>query len=262
MAVHPRVQFAAISPFLAQKMQYQAGVPIPAARGFGFHVMEQGMTYLPRRLDEVLIWKNSRECEDNQEAFDILLAEANFRMSAKATQQKQLRFHHLRQLRDEGDASYKSIGSFRSVVFVAYEVLLMTFYELYHIAIPLFLPTLELSSFFMYRGPVTFPHCSLTLDTGSSTEDPLASSWPYSPFERERVSDRLAWLQAYTDWYSFPHLQYFASIVGLLEALYTADLQAISAAMRLETEGALAEAAVFWRSAFTKVLASSAATAA
>eukprot|EP00913_Durusdinium_trenchii_P028922 g27117.t1 len=59
MAHNPLVQFAAISPFLAEKMRYQSGAPIPAVRGFGFHVIQQGGTYLPRRWSEVLLWKGS-----------------------------------------------------------------------------------------------------------------------------------------------------------------------------------------------------------
>ena len=59
-AQEPRVQFAAIAPFLAEKMRFQSGmglakrrcreyslrctpgqgVDIPASRGFGFHVIE------------------------------------------------------------------------------------------------------------------------------------------------------------------------------------------------------------------------------
>ncbi|CAE7301034.1 unnamed protein product [Symbiodinium pilosum] len=162
MATDPRVQFAAIAPFLAEKMRYQSGVDIPASRGFGFHIIQQGGTYFPRRWDEVLLWKGSSECDDNQEPFN----DAIHAVSKSAAQGGNiiLRFLHLHALRqsDEG-ASYSSITSFRAVVFVPYEVLLMTFYELYHAAIPLFIPAKELGVFFMYRGPVTYPHCDFVM---------------------------------------------------------------------------------------------------
>merc|ERR1712194_32790 len=135
---------------------------------------------------------------------------------------------------------------------------LMTFYELYHVAIPLFLPSLELSSFFMYRGPVTYPHCDLALNAEEKDESRLRGQQrpqaPYSPFQRHSVTDRVAWLQAYTDWYRFPHIQYSSSVVELVHGLRSADLQSISAAMRRETEHVLPEAATFWSDVFAKVL--------
>lgn len=265
MAEHPLVQFAAISPFLAEKMRYQTGAAIPSTRGFGFHVIARGVTYLPRRVDDVLLWKNSNECNDNQAEFDALLADMAGRSSGSGSSAPltPLRFHHLRKLRELGESSYASIASFRAVVFMPYEVLLMTFYELYHVAIPLFLPDASLSAFLMYRGPVTYPHCDMVLEEQDDPESlPSAvrdwSTWrrraPYSPFVRSSANDRLAWLEAYTDWYRFPHLQRFSGLAELVAGLRGVDLQAVSANMRLNTEGALVAAAVFWRRAFAKVL--------
>lgn len=295
MAQHSRVQLTAIAPFLAEKMRYQTGVDIPAVRGFGFHVMARNVTYLPTRLHEVLVWKNSDHCEDNQDAFDALLADLARKVASAGGSTGEthslpaLRFHHLRRLRRENGAPYSVIASFRAVVFMPYEVLLMTFYELYHVAIPLFLPALELGCFFMYRGPVTYPHCDLVLDEraeGAGPGDPRRAGGavakergaaargqaggapgtelpgqrpraPYSPFARARATDRLAWLEAYTDWYRFPHLQRFSSLAELVTGLHSADLQAVSAAMRQETESALVGAADFWGRAFAKVLGDS-----
>jgi len=254
MAQHPRIQFAAISPFLAEKMRYQSHTDIPAARGFGFHLLAQGATYLPTRMNQVLLWKNSHECMDNQMDFDKLLVS----LANGAAQEPDgvfLQFRHLRDLRVSGEASYSSILSFRAVVFTPYEILLMTFYELYHVAIPLFVPRIELGAFFAYRGPVTYPHCDMVLQREIvEGHDGSRTSAPYSPFVRDRATDRLAWLEAYSDWYRFPHLQRFSSLVELLTGLIRLDVQAVSAAMRQETEGALVEAAAFWRSAFVKVL--------
>jgi len=231
--------------------------------------MSLGVTYFPRRTHEVLVWKNSLECLDNQDSLDELLADlsrqaASSRESAGDLQggfQPLLVFRHLRALRADNDASYATLASFRAVLFVPYEVLLMTFYELYHLSVPMFLPALEIGCFLYYRGPVTYPHCPMTLggDTGMEPA-PLAAAGstrpaaPYSPFNRDSVTDRLAWLEAYTDWYRFPHIQHFSSFSGLLTALYDADLQAISAGMRQESEKALVGAAKFWDGAFRKVL--------
>merc|ERR1712241_119272 len=120
MAQHPRVQFAAIAPFLAEKMRFQTGAHVPAARGFGFHILAQGVTYLPNRIDEVLLWKNSLECNDNQAVFDKVLMDLASRAAA-AEASHALSFHHLRALRAAGDASYESIASFRAVIFMPYE---------------------------------------------------------------------------------------------------------------------------------------------
>jgi len=272
MATHPRVQFAAIAPFLAEKMRYQAGADIPAVRGFGFHVLDQGAAYFPRRLYEVLLWKNSAECDDNQADFDVLLRRAIERFASRGDQEasrgeggatpQPLHFVHLRALRSLGDSSYTTISSFRAVVFVPYEVLLMTFYELYHVAIPLFLPTAEFASFFYYRGPVTYPHCSMELrhgegeglSSGAPLGDGTRSRAPYSPFTRDRIADRSVWLEAYTDWFRFPHLQRFSSLTGLVHDLLHSDLQIVSALMRRESEAALVASASYWRMAFAKVL--------
>eukprot|EP00439_Symbiodinium_sp_Y106_P033169 s4499_g3.t5 len=206
-----RVQFAAIAPFLAEKMRFQSGVDIPASRGFGFHVIEQGGSYFPRRWDEVLLWKGSSECADNEEAFNDAISAVSKSVSEGSSSDVLLRFMHLRELRESVErASYSSITSFRAVVFVPYEVLLMTFYELYHAAIPLFIPEKEIGVFFMYRGPVTFPHCDLVLSKTDETGQVHSTTRqmpPYSPFNRQNVEARLSWLEAYTDWYRWPHNQ-------------------------------------------------------
>eukprot|EP00928_Gymnodinium_smaydae_P033284 TRINITY_DN23882_c0_g1_i1.p1 TRINITY_DN23882_c0_g1~~TRINITY_DN23882_c0_g1_i1.p1 ORF type:complete len:658 (-),score=108.09 TRINITY_DN23882_c0_g1_i1:218-2191(-) len=262
MARHPRVQFAAIAPFLAEKIRYQTGVDVPAARGYGFHVVSQGVTYYPSRPREVLVWKNSNECDGNRAAFDDLLATllADAAGSAGAGEAA-LRFRHLQELREAGDSSYATLMTFRSVVFMPYEVLVMTFYEFYHVGIPLFIPTAEFAAFFMYRGPVTYPHCNRVLrDLEDPTEEELLlesggrSRPPYSPFERNRLTERLAWLEAYTDWYRFPHLQRYATLPELALGLYALNPQAVSAGMRQDTERSLAASSQFWRQAFAKVL--------
>eukprot|EP00747_Dinoflagellata_sp_TGD_P023289 gnl/TRDRNA2_/TRDRNA2_129702_c0_seq2.p1 gnl/TRDRNA2_/TRDRNA2_129702_c0~~gnl/TRDRNA2_/TRDRNA2_129702_c0_seq2.p1 ORF type:complete len:584 (-),score=83.78 gnl/TRDRNA2_/TRDRNA2_129702_c0_seq2:57-1745(-) len=283
MASHPRVQFAAISPFISEKMRYQARVDIPATRGYGFHVTEPGVTYLPTRSREALVWKNSNECEDNRATFDGLL-QTLAEQAAASSGVEPLRFPHLRDLREMDDASYATIASFRAIVFVPYEVLLMSFYELYHVGIPLFVPRPELAVFFAYRGPVTYPHCDLvlreedvhatesmgldhvpysngqandemrTLRARQRHERPRA---PYSPFNRDQATVRLAWLQAYSDWYRFPHIQLYSALPELIQSLDTVNLQAVSAGMRHETERSLRGSAAFWKRAFAKVLGES-----
>ncbi|CAE7378370.1 unnamed protein product [Symbiodinium natans] len=259
MAQDPLVQFAAIAPFLAEKMRYQSGVDIPASRGFGFHVIEQGGSYFPRRWDEVLLWKGSSECDDNKEAFNVAISEVSKSVSQGSGSDIILRFMHLQSLRESAEgASYSSITSFRAVVFVPYEVLLMTFYELYHAAIPLFIPEKELGVFFMYRGPVTYPHCDLVVSNMDVETGQMMSSTreihPYSPFDRSNVTARLSWLEAYTDWYRWPHNQQYSSVADLVWKLYETNLQAVSAAMRSETALAMAGASAFWEAAFDKVL--------
>lgn len=259
MAKNPLVQFAAIAPFLAEKMRYQSGAEIPAVRGFGFHVIEQGGTYMPRRWSEVLVWKGSSECEDNKEAFSELIASVS---KAAEGPEGTLQFVHLHALRKADGATYSSIASFRAVVFVPYEVLLMTFYELYHVAIPLFIPVKELAAFFMYRGPVTFPHCNMVRHSepdkdagyGLHHGEEKQPEYPYSPFDRANVTARLAWIEAYTDWYLWPHIVQYSSVANLVQKLHSTDFQAVSAAMRSETEKAASSASLFWRAAFEKVL--------
>lgn len=261
MAQDPRVQFAAIAPFLAEKMRFQSGVDIPASRGFGFHVIEQGGSYFPRRWDEVLLWKGSSECADNEEAFNDAISAVSKSVSQGSGSDVLLRFMHLRELRESVEgASYSSITSFRAVVFVPYEVLLMTFYELYHAAIPIFIPEKEIGVFFMYRGPVTFPHCDLVLSKTDETGEMHSTTRqmpPYSPFNRQNVEARLSWLEAYTDWYQWPHNQQYSSVADLVWKLYETDLQAVSAAMHSETARAMVGASAFWKAAFEKVLAAS-----
>eukprot|EP00927_Polykrikos_kofoidii_P038668 TRINITY_DN33082_c0_g1_i1.p1 TRINITY_DN33082_c0_g1~~TRINITY_DN33082_c0_g1_i1.p1 ORF type:complete len:634 (+),score=69.05 TRINITY_DN33082_c0_g1_i1:704-2605(+) len=441
MALHPLVQFTAISPFLAEKMRYQTRVDIPAVRGFGFHILERGVTYMPLRLTEVLVWKNSYECETNDRPFYALLESLSADFAAgyqPAGALPPLHFQQLRDLRDSGESSYAKLANFRALVMIPYEVLTMTFYEFYHLAMPLFIPHVNLGAFFGYRGPVTFPHCDMiaeeeeeqeadvlngsrfflvasdgrcmpVLDTTprvvrwvgapgvdltascevdgradrtivapamwkaecaytsetarlgglghargcrlqqqirrnesridevnvylryhggakfSLTEHRLASLYaadgdvfllgdgqsdtreerrylsedgstdsregkpgalvilsvddvhqdedlsvlahsrllgpsrqrpraPYSPFDRDSVTSRMAWLESYSDWARFPHIQRFVSLTSLIRDLYGTNLQQVSANMRHETEGSLVDAAAFWRLALWKVL--------
>lgn len=201
------------------------------------------------------------ECADNEEAFNDAISAVSKSVSQGSGSDVLLRFMHLRELRESVEgASYSSITSFRAVVFVPYEVLLMTFYELYHAAIPIFIPEKEIGVFFMYRGPVTFPHCDLVLSKTDETGEMHSTTRqmpPYSPFNRQNVEARLSWLEAYTDWYQWPHNQQYSSVADLVWKLYETDLQAVSAAMHSETARAMVGASAFWKAAFEKVLAAS-----
>merc|ERR1712110_682693 len=100
----------------------------------------------------VLLWKTSSECVDNSEDFIVMMETfcALYAEHLSAPPIKIVRLHELRA--QPSGASYEEITSRRAVAMFPYDVTVLSFYELYHANVPIFLPAPNLAVRYAFRG--------------------------------------------------------------------------------------------------------------
>merc|ERR1711971_441444 len=97
-------------------------------------------------MPNVLIWKGSSECCDNLDQLSILIA------NIFTSVQLDMGLVHLKDLRARNEASYPNIARHWAVIMWPYENFQMSFFELFHAAVPMFLPDQFLLGAYAYRG--------------------------------------------------------------------------------------------------------------
>ena len=118
---------------LSEQVFYQTGIRVPVVRAHGLYT---GVSYTPIRLNEILMWRAPLYIYD-----PLSCAFENF---FELTQNYPFRFHQM----GEGiSMKYSDIVLFKAVLLIPWDHALMTFYELYSMGIPLFMP----NSNWMYR---------------------------------------------------------------------------------------------------------------
>jgi len=257
---HPRAVFVAQNAFLAEKVHYSTGVTLPAVRPVGAHIRWK---YTPRRERDVLVWKTSSWCVDNaDELLGVLKAlTAICADQLGGSAELHLQFQLLRSLvPNNGEGancaaaasswpSYADVASFRAVLMFPYDLTVISFYELYHMHIPTFLPGPELATQYVWRGAdVLWFNCSSHVAAGHV---PWHAVPPGSMWDSPMVLTQ--WLR-FADWYRWPAVQTFESFQELVHGLLTVDLRSVSEEMRLFDEESLVRVANFWGHAFRAVL--------
>jgi hypothetical protein len=234
----PNVFFVTYSLFFSEKTHAQTGVRIPAARTLGAHIAE---VYMPTRLRDVLVWKYSSECCDNRGALDAVF-------DALVGLAPGLTFHHLRDLREHGHASYAELLRYRATVFFPYDPALLTFQEFYAKNMPVFAPTMDLGLYFGFRGPANYAWGCTEVLAG---HDVLHSE---SPFDvHSSWTARRFWLQFF-DHYQFEHVVLFSNVTDLLVKLSVLDMAAVSARMDAVNKKDLLLTASFYASRLLDLL--------
>mmetsp|Transcript_100977 Transcript_100977/g.159671 ORF Transcript_100977/g.159671 Transcript_100977/m.159671 type:complete len:197 (+) Transcript_100977:1-591(+) len=177
--------------------------------------------------------------------------------------EERLNFVHLRELRRRGEADYGTIASFRAVLLFAYDVTLFSFFDLYHAAIPIFVPHIMLSPRYLWRGAVTYPR-----GTAAHVRTGWDDNWlilrdimqlpqvsPDLDIRRTpwQARARLFWAQ-FAEPYYYPSVLYFISLADFVEKLQSTNLEVISAEMRKFSRTILEEAGRYWRTVLPRVL--------
>ena len=147
MARLPNVKLFTNSAFISIKTFAMTGVVTSNLPVFG---LGTDMVWNPQR-QEVLVWKSSHHCCDNIERFWGRVA------SAAESAQLQYDIQHLRLLREKGEAGYDQLSTYQAVVMFQYDVVLFSFFELYHAAMPIFAPDIYSSSHYVWRGAINAP---------------------------------------------------------------------------------------------------------
>ncbi|CAF1288151.1 unnamed protein product [Adineta steineri] len=130
---------------------------------------------------------------------------------------------------------YSDIASHPGIIYIPYQVSLMSLFEQYRMNIPLFFPSIDLLTEWHYTYHVidqrtwdtVYKHPSNT----SIIPGVLASDIPDPNNEFDRKAIRY-WLQ-FSDFYQWPHITYFNSIDDLTMKLTSTNLTEISRNMKI-----------------------------
>ncbi|CAD7964798.1 unnamed protein product [Amoebophrya sp. A120] len=190
--------------------------------------------------------------------------------------------------------SFEEFSEFRSVVLFPYDMDLITFYEFYHLNIPLFLPN-HLSKYmfsqdhnsYNFRDPELlretpprrlklWPYSGRgTMETGTASEDDarhdedrvpadeIFLQQNLSPFEEDNV-DAVFEILKFTDYFRYPGVQYFINLPDLLHKLVLpefnsiASLQKISNVMKRFNLKSLQQSVTRWERVLETVIGSEA----
>ncbi|XP_052788969.1 uncharacterized protein LOC128223697 isoform X2 [Mya arenaria] len=127
----------------------------------------------------------------------------------------------------------------RAIIYIPYSVMSYKLTDFYSINIPLFMPS---PKFLRSRGGIggdrtstTPPYCNVDKDLPWKVSKHPTSHHSYNPnaeFNQDSEAE-MYWLQ-FSDFYDWPHIQYFDSFDDLDTKLQTVDYSAVSALMRKE----------------------------
>jgi hypothetical protein len=144
------------------------------------------------------------------------------------------------------DRRFATFARLRAAVLWPYDMDLVSFYELYAMGSPLWMPrNLEKYVFQQHHRKYDY----IMPGRGNIT------LWPHerSPFA-ENSLETVRGVLAFVDYFRFPHVQYFDTTIELLIALLETDLVGISAAMRAYNDLTLVEVVNFWTEAARKCI--------
>ena len=146
-----------------------------------------------------------------------------------------------------GGYEYTQLASHPAVIVVPYTKSTMTFFELYRMGIPIFVPSLALLVRWEQQR-----HIMSERVYWKQTPSPLLK--PSTP-DPNSLQDRAAlehWLRL-CDYYVYPHVQYFESADDLAAKLASADFAAIAAKMRRHSDEMQPIMRAKWRSVMRKL---------
>ncbi|CAF1526631.1 unnamed protein product [Adineta ricciae] len=130
---------------------------------------------------------------------------------------------------------YSDIAGHPGMIYVPYQVSLMSLFEQYRMNIPLFFPSIDLLTEWHYIYRVidqrTWDDVNSQPSNASIVPGVLGVEIPDPNNEFDRKAIRY-WLQ-FSDFYQWPHITYFNSTDDLVEKLMHADLNEISRSMKI-----------------------------
>mmetsp|Transcript_58675 Transcript_58675/g.165569 ORF Transcript_58675/g.165569 Transcript_58675/m.165569 type:complete len:193 (-) Transcript_58675:86-664(-) len=160
------------------------------------------------------------------------------------------------------DGASEVLATYEASVIFPYDVSQMRLYELYALAVPVFLPARQQLPSYIYRGMTTIddfnhtlPGARLAFGMGGAASGPgtRAPHFQYDPFDRNNWNAAAAWAEL-THWAALPHLVYCDGAADMLSRLARDDLRPVRAGMRRQQERDLVRNANFWSAALMRLL--------
>lgn len=217
IAAHPRNIVAANNRYDAEYIKYFTGIKdVPVLPNYCAYTRVQ---YSPSK-PQVLIGPGRGI---NQQLHDALQRKA---------QGSNWKFTRIRDLYPHFE--YSDLVKHPAIVLIPYQVSVMSIFEYYRMAIPLFVPSPDLLSLWQIKYRVmderTWEGVFKRPKRQSSIRQHSASHVPHDPnneFDQEAIK---YWI-SYADFYQWPHITQFGSWDELLQKMRAADLKEISKAM-------------------------------
>jgi len=241
--------------FLAEQIRYQTGVRVLAVRPLATYL---GPPRGSNRKGEVVVvrapsvfWSSACVLNDIVRANEGELAEAHVSGGRHGLAVPGLRFVASEDLADGASEAFAGFGA---AALFPYDVSQMRLYELYALAMPVFLPDRHALPCYIYRGMTTiedFDHYLPNEKMSAGVEDPV----PYlerNPFDRSNWHAVSAWAEL-THWQSLPHLLHCAGVAHMLLRVVREDLRTTTAGMRRRQEIDLLRTVDFWASALNSL---------
>lgn len=148
--------------------------------------------------------------------------------------QSSITMGHLREVYT-GHYEYSQIAEHPGIIYIPYQVSVMSLFEQYRMNIPLFFPSLDLLTEWHYLqqvlGERTWDGLSEKRSNGSVIPGVLGSDIPDPNNERDRTAIHY-WLK-FSDFYQWPHIIYFNSAEDLATKLITTNLTQVSQNMSI-----------------------------
>lgn len=161
--------------------------------------------------------------------------------------------------------SFRDLASHRAIVFLPYQVSIMSFFEYYRIGVPLFVPSQKL----LLRWDEEYDVLSERIYGHVSADDVRADDDVGAgglegdkDLETARLPDpnvkaNLKYWIHLCDFYVFPHVQYFDSWEDLVDKLRTVDMQSVSKAMLEYSEEQRFEIVEKWKQVVRRIVPTS-----
>jgi len=162
---------------------------------------------------------------------------------------KQLEFRYIAELYP-GRYEYQDLASHPAIINIPYQLSVMSWFEFYQMAIPLFFPSLRLLVQWQQEYGVTWERVY------GHPEELIVPHTLFSP-NSDDCPDVLYWFQ-FADFYVWPHVLLFDSWEHLLHLLETTDLEEVSRRMEEYNQCLQAETVQKWKSVMSRAVGNNA----
>lgn len=242
MALDGRHIFATTTPIFAEWVAYATGISLPVVRPVCAYTEAR---YWPMRSREVLMLRTVSLFWDTECVLNYFAREyARTRPDNDA-----LTFRESTSLTGKERVGYNAFAEFLATVIYPYAVSQFWFYELYAMAVPLYMPSRDTLPLYVSQDYAVCPDFE-----GHRPGHAPHRVHPHSPFDTDDWAAMTYWTN-FTDYLTLPHISHFDSVPHLLQKLEANDHREISKAMQKTHVEILGAAATFWSDSLKRVAA-------
>eukprot|EP00933_Yihiella_yeosuensis_P041189 TRINITY_DN35610_c0_g1_i1.p1 TRINITY_DN35610_c0_g1~~TRINITY_DN35610_c0_g1_i1.p1 ORF type:complete len:781 (-),score=129.44 TRINITY_DN35610_c0_g1_i1:130-2169(-) len=243
MALDPLNVFAATTPIFAEWVAYATGISLPVVRPVTAYTEAH---YWPIREREVLLLRTVSLFWDSECVLNYFAKEAA-RSYLDEEQDQPFVFRESTSLTAGDRVGYGAFAEFLAAVIYPYAFSQFWFYELYSMAVPIYMPAKETLALLVSQDYAVCPGFE-----GHRPGHAPHRVHPYSPFDMDDWEAMTYWTK-FTDYVQLPHVQYFDSVPNLILKLQTRNHRELSRVMKRKHTELLGHAASFWGDALEHV---------